>query len=57
MIFEININMTPLHFASQNGHFEVVKVLLTAPSIEVNCKAIEFNISFHSNLIFYYIQI
>ena len=49
--------MTPLHFASQNGHFEVVKVLLTSPGIDINSKAIEFNISFHSNLIFHSIQI
>ena len=33
---------TPLILAYQNGHTEIVKLLLSQPGIEINCKAIFF---------------
>ena len=57
MIFKYNINMTPLHHACENGHFEIVQLLLSQPNIDINCKTIQmtyfmlfkFDISWDSN--------
>lgn len=32
--------MTPLLFAAYKGHTEIVRVLLSQPGIEINCKNI-----------------
>ena len=33
-------NCTPLHCASENGHTEIVQLLLSQPGIEINCKSL-----------------
>ena len=36
--FNFFIYDTPLHFAAENGHFEVVKYILSFPNVKVQIK-------------------
>lgn len=40
--------MTPLIYASEKGHLEIVKELLAQPGIDINCKSI-LNLKYSSN--------
>lgn len=40
MKFIDELNKTALHYSVENGNIEIVKLLLSFPNIDVNCKSI-----------------
>lgn len=42
ILFEVDIYMTPLHIAVENGNPEIVQLLLTSKNIKINAKSINF---------------
>lgn len=41
-IYYKSFHQTPLHFAAQNNHYDIVELLINREEIEINCRTILF---------------